>query len=92
MIENLFKRDFYTFYSGKEMIRMVLCAILIITLIMLILFGVLAVSVGGAAFMIIFGDVFLCAAIITFFLVKSIKKNVEKNKVWREYKRNRRRF
>lgn len=70
--------------------NMVLCTILLITLILLILFGVLAVSVGGAAFLLIFGDVFLCAIIIVFILYKMVKKNVEKNRVWKEYKRSKR--
>lgn len=69
---------------------MVLCTILLITLILLVLFGVLAVSVGGAAFLLIFGDVFLCAIIIVFILYKMVKKNVEKNRVWKEYKRSKR--
>ena len=69
---------------------MILCTILIITLILLILFGVLGVSVGGAAFLLIFGDVFLCAIIIIFILYKMIKKNIEKNRVWKAYKRSKR--
>ena len=56
---------------------MILFTILLITLFLLILFGVLAISVGGAAAIIVFGDVIICGIFIVL-LMKKIIKNKRK--------------
>lgn len=43
---------------------MVLFTILTLTLIMSIVFAIIAVSIGGVAFFAVFGDVILCGVII----------------------------
>lgn len=53
---------------------MILLAILLLTLALLILFTVFAVSVGGTAFIIIFADVIVCGVILTLIIKKIIEK------------------
>ncbi|MCM1525234.1 MAG: hypothetical protein NC120_12345 [Ruminococcus sp.] len=55
---------------------MITFSILVLTLAILIVTTVIAVSVGGAAFIIVFGDVIVCIAI----LIWLIKKIIEKRK------------
>ena len=47
---------------------MILFTILALTLLILIVFTVIAVSLGGSVFIIIFGDVIVCAAIIVWII------------------------
>ena len=49
---------------------MILLTILAIILAILIVVGVLCLSIGGAAFLIIFADVFVCALVIAFIIKK----------------------
>lgn len=53
---------------------MILFTILLLTLFLLILFGVLAISIGGAATIIVFGDVIICGIFIVLLMRKIIKK------------------
>lgn len=57
---------------------MVLFCILAIILLILVLVIALAVSTVGAGAIIIFGDVFVCIAIIVFIMRKIIKKKKRK--------------
>lgn len=59
--------------KGDE-IAMVLFIILLLTLIVLVTFTALAVSIGGAAVIIIFGDVIVCIFLIVWLLQKLIKR------------------
>ena len=43
---------------------MILFTILMITLLLLVFVTVISISIGGAAFIIVFGDVIVCVAII----------------------------
>lgn len=52
---------------------MILTTILLITFIVLMVTTVIALSVGGAAFILIFGDVIVCMAIIIW-IVKRLTK------------------
>lgn len=53
---------------------MILFTILLLTLFLLILFGVLAISIGGATTIIVFGDVIICGIFIVLLMRKIIKK------------------
>lgn len=53
---------------------MILLAILILMLLFLVIFAVFAISVGGAAFIIIFGDIIVCIALIVLFIRHLINK------------------
>ena len=53
---------------------MVLFAILLITLLVLALATVVAVGIGGAAFIVIFSDVIVCMAIIVLVMRKIVNK------------------
>ena len=53
---------------------MILLTILAIILAILIVVGVLCLSIGGAAFLIIFADVFVCALVIAFIIKKRFFK------------------
>lgn len=55
---------------------MILFTILAITLILLAVFTLLTVGVGGAAFILTFGDVIVCVLLIVF-IVKCLR-----NKTW----------
>lgn len=52
---------------------MILSTILLITFIVLMVTTVIALSVGGAAFILVFGDVIVCMAIIIW-IVKRLTK------------------
>jgi hypothetical protein len=52
---------------------MILTTILLITFIVLMVTTVIALSVGGAAFILVFGDVIVCMAIIIW-IVKRLTK------------------
>lgn len=52
---------------------MILTTILLITFIVLMVTTVIALSIGGAAFILIFGDVIVCMAIIIW-IVKRLTK------------------
>lgn len=53
---------------------MILFTILALTLLTLIVFTVIAVSLGGSVFIIIFGDVIVCAAIIVWIIKRLVTK------------------
>lgn len=53
---------------------MILFTILLVTAILLILFVIFAVSIGGAATIIVFGDVIVCIGIIVGIIVLAVKK------------------
>lgn len=57
---------------------MVLFMILLLTLLILVVFGVLAVSVGGATIIVLFGDVIVCAFIIVWIMKRLISKKRRK--------------
>ena len=57
----------------KEVIDMILFTILLLTLAVLIIFTVAVVSVGGAAFIVIFSDVIVCIALLVW-IIKIIAK------------------
>lgn len=52
---------------------MILTTILLITFIVLMVMTVIALSMGGAAFILVFGDVIVCMAIIIW-IVKRLTK------------------
>lgn len=52
---------------------MVLFTILLITAILLVIFVVLAVSIGGSVAIVLFGDVIVCLAIICWIISRIIK-------------------
>lgn len=63
--------------TEKEDNRMILFTILALTLIFLIIFAVFAISIGGAAVIVLFGDIIVCAVFIIMvlkFLVNKRKK------------------
>jgi hypothetical protein len=53
---------------------MILTTILLITFIVLMVTTVIALSVGGAAFILVFGDVIVCMAIIIWIVKRLIKR------------------
>lgn len=53
---------------------MILFTILALVALFLIIFTVVAVSIGGAAFIIIFGDIIVCIAIIVWIIKKIMKR------------------
>lgn len=53
---------------------MVLFVILLITLILLLLFVITAVGAGGAIFIVVFGDVIVCIALIALIMRWILKK------------------
>ena len=60
----------------KEVIEMILCTILALTLILLVIFTMVAVAATGAVGIVLFGDVIVCII----FIVWIIKKIVGKKK------------
>ena len=61
----------------KEVMNMILALILAIILITLLVIVIAAVTIGGTAFIVIFGDVIVCIAIIAaiiYWLVKRKRK------------------
>ena len=59
---------------------MFLFLVLLITLVMLILITAFVISIFGAGFIIIFGDVIVCVLIIAWIIKKVISKKKDKNK------------
>lgn len=57
---------------------MVLFALLTITLIFLVLFLIFAVAIGGAAFIVVFADVIVCACIIAWIMKVILKRRKNK--------------
>lgn len=53
---------------------MILTAILLITFIVLMVTTVIALSIGGAAFILVFSDVIVCMAIIIWIVNRLIKR------------------
>ncbi len=53
---------------------MILLTILVLLAIMLVMFMVLVLSIGGAGFIIIFGDVIVCIVGIAFIIKKLMKR------------------
>lgn len=53
---------------------MILSTILLITFIVLMVTTIIALSVGGAAFILVFGDVIVCMAIIIWIVKRLIKR------------------
>lgn len=53
---------------------MILSTILLITFIVLMVTTVIALSAGGAAFILVFGDVIVCMAIIIWIVKRLIKR------------------
>lgn len=74
----LFRDKYISLYEKlltlKEMENMILFTILALVALFLIIFTVVAVSIGGAAFIIIFGDIIVCIAIIVWIIKKILKK------------------
>ena len=58
---------------------MVLLTILALILLILAVTVILAVSLGGAAFIIVFGDVIVCAVFIVLIIRLIIKRKTHKN-------------
>ena len=58
----------------KGVVYMILFSILLITAILLILFAVLCLSIGGTIFTIIFADVIVCVALIVLLMYKLFHK------------------
>lgn len=56
---------------------MILITILLLMLILLTIITVLAVSVGGAVFIVVFGDVIVCIFLIVWLLKRLITKKKE---------------
>lgn len=56
---------------------MILITILALIMTLLIIIGLSAVVIGGTGFIIIFADVFVCAAIIGWIIYKLIRRNKE---------------
>lgn len=59
---------------------MFLFLVLLITLVILILITAFVISIFGAGFIIIFGDVIVCVLIIAWIIKKVISKKKDKNK------------
>ena len=53
---------------------MILFTVLLLTLIMLMVISIIALSVGGAAVIIIFGDVFVCMFLIVWIMKRLIRR------------------
>lgn len=53
---------------------MILITILAIIAVLVTIFGIAALSIGGAAFVVIFSDVIVCAVILIWIIRKMIKK------------------
>lgn len=59
---------------------MFLFLVLLVTLVILILITAFVISIFGAGFIIIFGDVIVCVLIIAWIIKKIISKKKDKNK------------
>lgn len=53
---------------------MILATILLLTLAILVTITVIALSVGGAAFIIVFGDVIVCVLIIAWIVKRLLRR------------------
>ena len=53
---------------------MILFSILAIVLVLLLVIAVICISIGGTAFIVVFGDVIVCAAIIIFIMKRLLNK------------------
>ena len=53
---------------------MILLTILLLILIILVAFTVLLISIGGSAFIIVFGDVIVCVFLVAWIVKKLISK------------------
>ena len=62
-----------------EIVNMILFTILLLILIILVVFAVILISIGGSAFIVIFGDVIVCMFIIAWIMKKLIKRNSGKS-------------
>lgn len=60
---------------------MILFTILLLMFIILMTFGILVVSIGGAIAVVLFGDVFVCAAIIAVIMVFLCKRKRRKREL-----------
>ena len=54
---------------------MILFALLTIIALLLTIFVVLSIGIGGATFIIVFGDVIVCIVLIVWLLTKLFKRN-----------------
>lgn len=59
---------------------MILFTILVTILLTLILFAAIFIGLGGGAFIIVFGDLIVCIAIIVYIIKRLIKKKRNENK------------
>ena len=75
----LFFRDAYSLYYRKEMILMLLFVILAIMVIILTVITALVIATAGAGFILVFGDVIVCIAIIIFIIKLIFKRKNKKN-------------
>lgn len=57
---------------------MILFTVLLVMLLLLAAFAVILLSVGGTAFVIVFGDVIVCIALIVWLIRFLVKKKKEK--------------
>lgn len=53
---------------------MILFTILLLTLLLITVITVLAISAGGAAFIVLFGDVIVCGFLIIWIMKKLVKR------------------
>ena len=58
----------------RRWIKMILFIILLLTAVILTVVTVLALSAGGAAFIVLFGDVIVCIALIVWIMRKIFKR------------------
>ena len=72
----VFREDNCSCY-GKEEWHMILFAIMLVTFVILAFISISLLSVGGAAFIVIFGDIIVCMAIM-FWLAKILFKKKKK--------------
>ena len=70
----LINREKNNHFNGKEVAKMILFSILAIITLILLVSAILIVSIGGAAFIIIFADVLVCIAILVWIMWRLIKK------------------
>lgn len=70
----LIYREKNNVFNGKEVAKMILFSILAIITLILLVSAILIVSIGGAAFIIIFADVLVCIAILVWIMWRLIKK------------------
>ena len=77
---SLFTRNLqFLLWKKKEVWFMILFTILVTILLTLILFAAIFIGLGGGAFIIVFGDLIVCIAIIVYIIKRLIKK--KRNKI-----------